>query len=48
MGDVAIILLTEEEADEILSELNPEERAAFKQLAEYFVQAEIQSKIIKN
>ena len=43
MSDKAIILLSEEEADKILSELKPEERAFFEQLANHIVKSESQS-----
>ena len=43
MGDKEIILLSEEEADKILSELKPNEKAFFEQLAMHIVKSEGQS-----
>lgn len=43
MGDKAIILLSEEEADKILSELKPSEYAFFEQLAMHIIKSEAQS-----
>lgn len=40
MGDKAIILLSEEEADKILSELQPDEKQFFEQLAKHIIKSE--------
>lgn len=43
MSDKAIILLSEEEADKILSELKPNEKAFFEQLAMHIAKSENES-----